>query len=113
MPCQFREAKVGNGPDRHSVLPAARTRRKSAFELAVFTSSSATAYPASMHYSQLLRFLVFQHELIDRRRRTKDDNVARVFGMAQEIAFGDELESSRFDFLAQYAFLNAMEGLPN
>ncbi len=37
----------------------------------------------------------------------------RVFAMAQEIAFGDEFESSRFDFLAQYAFFNAMEGFSN
>ena len=33
--------------------------------------------------------------------------------MAQEIAFGDKLEAGRFDFLAQHAFLDAMEGFSN
>src|SRR5512135_3741272 len=66
---------------------------------------------APAHCSQKLpRFLVLQHELVNRRRRAENNDVAHVFRMAQEIAFGDELESGRFDFLAQYAFLDAMEG---
>jgi len=65
------------------------------------------------HYTRLLRLLVFQHELIDRRRRVKNNDVAHVFRMTKEIAFGDEFESNRFNFFAQCAFFNAMEGFSN
>src|SRR5450759_4160240 len=61
----------------------------------------------------LLRLLVLQHELVDRCWRAENNDVARVFRMAQEIAFGNELESGRFDFLAQHTFLYAMEGFSN
>ena len=37
--------------------------------------------------------------------------VARIFGIAQEIGLGDQLEAGRLDLLAQRAFLDAMQRL--
>jgi hypothetical protein len=37
--------------------------------------------------------------------------LGRVLGVAPEIAFGDELESNRFDFATQCALLDAMQAL--
>src|SRR4051794_38807675 len=58
------------------------------------------------------RLLKFEHELVDRlAARRLDREVARILGVAPEIAFGDELESCRLDFAAQRAFLDAVEAL--
>jgi len=47
------------------------------------------------------RLLKFEHELIHRlAARRLDREVARILGVAPEIAFGDELESGRLDFAA-------------
>src|SRR3954453_11318052 len=58
------------------------------------------------------RLLKFEHELVDRlAARRLDREVARILGVAPEIAFGDQLESRRLDFATQRAFLDAMEAL--
>src|SRR4051812_35025908 len=58
------------------------------------------------------RLLKFEHELVDRlAARWLDREVARILGVAPEIAFGDQLESRRLDFATQRAFLDAMEAL--
>src|SRR6516225_11704294 len=58
------------------------------------------------------RFLEFEHELVDRLAAWRlDREVARILGVAPEIAFGDEFESRRLDFAAQRAFLDAVEAL--
>ena len=52
------------------------------------------------------RLLEFEHELVDRlAARRLDREVARILGVAPEIAFGDEFESGGLDFAAQRAFL--------
>jgi hypothetical protein len=51
------------------------------------------------------RLLEFEHELVDRlAARRLDREVARILGVAPEIAFGDELESRRLDFAAPDVF---------
>src|SRR6185437_9385087 len=60
-----------------------------------------------------LRLLVSQHKLVDRCWRAKNNNVAFVLRMPQEIALGDKLESGRFNFFAQRAFLYPMESFPD
>ena len=58
------------------------------------------------------RLLEFEHELVDRlAARRLDREVARILGVAPEIAFGDEFESGGLDFAAQRAFLDAVEAL--
>ena len=46
---------------------------------------------------QSIRLLEFQHELVDRHLGLKNPLVARVLGMAEEVAAADELEAGRLD----------------
>jgi len=47
------------------------------------------------------QLLKFEHELVYRlAARRLDREVARILGVAPEIAFGDELEPGRLDFAA-------------
>src|SRR5438046_3212522 len=58
------------------------------------------------------RLLKFEHEFVHRfAARRLDREVTRILGMAPEIALGNQLESSRFNFTAQHTFLDAMQGL--
>src|SRR5205823_529092 len=58
-----------------------------------------------------VRLAKLEHELVHRAGRTVDREVARVLGVAQEIAFGDELEAGRLDLAAQHRLFDAMERL--
>ncbi len=53
----------------------------------------------------LHRLLKFQHEIVDRHGRLVAREVVGVVGVAPEIAFGDELETGRLDFLAAASLL--------
>src|SRR5262252_6568113 len=58
------------------------------------------------------RLLKFEHELIYcSAARRLDREVARILRVAPEIAFGDKLESNRFDFAAQRTLFDAVKGL--
>src|SRR6266702_2502298 len=57
--------------------------------------------------------LVFQHELVGGHLRTEHGGLPRVLGMAQEVAFLDELETGGVDFLPYYAFLDPVQRLGN
>src|SRR5258707_14073952 len=59
------------------------------------------------------RLLIFQNELVGRYLRTEYRGIPRIFRMAQEIGLGRELETGGLDFLAQRAFLDAMQGFCN
>src|SRR3979411_1777573 len=68
--------------------------------------------PAARAGGRSNRLLKFEQELVDRlAARRLDREVARILGVAPEIAFGDELESRRLDFATQRAFLDAVEAL--
>src|ERR1700730_2419646 len=58
-----------------------------------------------------LRLAKLEHELIHRAGRTVDREIARVLGVAQEIALGDEPEAGRLDLAAQHRLFDAMERL--
>ena len=73
----------------------------------------ATILPAILrdaagHHFRLLKL---EHEIVDRHGRLEGDEVARVLRVAPEIAFGHEPKAGRLDFLAQRAFLDAMQRL--
>ena len=51
-----------------------------------------------------------QHELVLGLRRVGRVLVARIVGVAQEVALGRELEAGRLDFLAQEGLLDAVQG---
>ena len=57
------------------------------------------------------RLLEFEHELIDRRGRPVARKVVCVVRMSPEIAFCNEAETCRLDFLAQRTLLDTMECL--
>jgi hypothetical protein len=63
----------------------------------------ALVYPVVIEFDKSSHWLLkFEHELVDRfAARRLDRKVARILGVAPEIAFGDELESDRFDFATQ------------
>src|SRR5262249_61817233 len=58
-----------------------------------------------------IRLAKLEHELVHGAGRTIDREVARVLGVAQEIALGDEPEASRLDLGAEHGFFDAMERL--
>src|SRR6516162_688098 len=58
-----------------------------------------------------IRLAKLEHELVHGAGRTIDREVARVFGVAQEIALGDEAEADRLDLAAEHGFFDAMERL--
>jgi hypothetical protein len=56
-----------------------------------------------------LRLLELEHELVDRlAARRLNGEVARILGVAPEIAFGQEPETSGFDLAAERALRDAM-----
>ena len=54
------------------------------------------------------RLLEFEHEIVDRRVGPVTWEVVRIVRVSPEIAFGNDPEARRFDFLAQRALLDAM-----
>src|SRR5262245_35812024 len=69
----------------------------------------ALAHPTEARAS--VRLAKFEHELVHRTGRAIDREVARIFGVAQELALGDEPEARRLDLAAEHAFFDAMERL--
>src|SRR4029077_9122778 len=51
-----------------------------------------------------------EHEFVLRLRRVRGILISGMVRVAQEIAFVDQLESRRFDFLPKKRFFDAMQG---
>src|SRR4029077_19754509 len=59
------------------------------------------------------RLLKLEDEIVDWHGRPVAGKVMRIIWVPPEIACGDKAEAGRFDFFAQRAFLDAVQGLAN
>src|SRR5260370_34045594 len=105
-------SRVGEGAERAVPTHRACSRGHGAHDRLVPQSCPRLRLCPPYGKRASVRLAKLEHELVHRPGRTVDREVARVLGMAQEIALGDEPEAGPPDLAAPHRLLDALERPP-